>query len=219
MQKHGTASSVGQFAELSATVIKALPRQIPPKVLQMWGSNGAWLEQVLLEALCPPSVESIQLSGWKTLLTQRIPASVLMERLENAQVAFGNENPMAIELLRETKTPSVPRHNTLVRPRVFELGFEKNPTTAELYDRIKMLGSLCSIHDAFFLAAELAAKEELRHETVYIATEPVQWEGSSPMIPVLERRYAEDPLSFALTMAPLEWTWTLETRFVFRKNT
>ena len=52
MSKHGTALSVGQFAEFSAAVLKALPRNIDPEVALDWARNGASLSGALAKALC-----------------------------------------------------------------------------------------------------------------------------------------------------------------------
>lgn len=56
MSKHGTALTVGQFAEFSAAVIKALPRDIDPDIALGWASNGKALTKVLAENLCPPTI-------------------------------------------------------------------------------------------------------------------------------------------------------------------
>ena len=53
-KKHGTALSLGQFTELAAAVLKALPRDIDPTVADGWVQNGASLVNALKTALCPP---------------------------------------------------------------------------------------------------------------------------------------------------------------------
>lgn len=53
MSKHGTTLTFGQFAELSAAVIKALPRDIAADVALGWANNGEALSQALRGALCP----------------------------------------------------------------------------------------------------------------------------------------------------------------------
>lgn len=53
MPKHGTALTVGQFAEFSGAVLKALPRNIHPTTALKWAQNGKELAQVLERTLCP----------------------------------------------------------------------------------------------------------------------------------------------------------------------
>jgi len=62
MSKHGTALSAGQFAEFSAAVIKALPRDINSDVALNWANNGAALKKALAKALCPPD-EAIEVKA------------------------------------------------------------------------------------------------------------------------------------------------------------
>jgi hypothetical protein len=54
MGKYGTTLTIGQFAEFGSAVLKALPRNIDPDVALNWAKNGAGLERVLRDALCPP---------------------------------------------------------------------------------------------------------------------------------------------------------------------
>jgi hypothetical protein len=49
----GTALSIGQFAELSAAVLKALPRNMSSADALAWAQNGEKLSAALASALCP----------------------------------------------------------------------------------------------------------------------------------------------------------------------
>ena len=53
MPEHGTALTVGQYAEFGAAVLKALPRDIPSTRALAWARNGVVLEKVLRQALVP----------------------------------------------------------------------------------------------------------------------------------------------------------------------
>ena len=76
----GTALSLGQFAEFSAAVLKALPRDMNPSDALAWARNGEKLERVLQSALCPlatpvPATEPIVLSvDYSQTLEQMIAA-------------------------------------------------------------------------------------------------------------------------------------------------
>jgi hypothetical protein len=49
----GTALSIGQFAELSAAVVRALPRNMNPADALAWANNGEKLAAALASALSP----------------------------------------------------------------------------------------------------------------------------------------------------------------------
>ena len=53
MPEHGTALTVGQYAEFGAAVLKALPRDIASTRALAWARNGVALEKALRRALVP----------------------------------------------------------------------------------------------------------------------------------------------------------------------
>ena len=55
----GTALSIGQFAEFSAAVLKALPREISSSDALAWARNGKKLESALQSALCPLATPAV----------------------------------------------------------------------------------------------------------------------------------------------------------------
>lgn len=55
----GTALTIGQFAEFSAAVCKALPRDISPAEALAWASNGEKLERALKSALVAAAQEHL----------------------------------------------------------------------------------------------------------------------------------------------------------------
>jgi len=57
MPKHGTASISGAFIEFECAVLRNLPRDLDPEVMDNHTNNGEALSRILREALCPKSVE------------------------------------------------------------------------------------------------------------------------------------------------------------------
>src|SRR3990167_10054902 len=78
----GTALSIGQFAEFSAAVLKALPREISSSDALAWARNGKKLESALQSALCPLATPA--------LMSEQIVLSVDYGRSLDQMIAAGN---------------------------------------------------------------------------------------------------------------------------------
>ena len=78
----GTALSIGQFAEFSAAVLKALPREISSSDALAWARNGKKLESALQSALCPLATPA--------LMSEQIVLSVDYGQSLEQMIAEGN---------------------------------------------------------------------------------------------------------------------------------
>lgn len=83
MSKHGTALTVGQFAEFASAVIKALPRDIAPEDVLFWANNGEQLSRMLCRL---PWFSHPQGHDTKPGIQIKTPSSDLLVALSTVEV-------------------------------------------------------------------------------------------------------------------------------------
>lgn len=98
------------------------------------------------------------------------------------------------------------------RVKVRDLGFTANPTTTELWARIKEAGSLCEPSDG--PALRIALKDQLTNDVCWTAMEQITASGGGPRVFALERRGDERWLGG--DWASPDVKWYLFNEFVFR---
>lgn len=87
MSKHGTALTLGQFAEFSSAVLSNLPRDIDPFIARGWVESRASLARALREALCLPETR---------LLVPRGPAKATLTKRLDAKASYRNQGDLHV---------------------------------------------------------------------------------------------------------------------------
>ena len=131
MPKHGTASISGAFIEFECAVLRNLPRDLDPEVMDNHINNGEALSRILREALCPKSVEVEKSEKSKTNENENI--------FENVDLIFRPSAELYFALFGK-----IPDFSGLTVPEV--------PQDGHQYLVIVVDKELCSSKEALFQA-------------------------------------------------------------------
>ncbi len=139
MPKHGTALTLGQFAEFGGAVLKALPRDIDPDVALNWAKNGSALERVLREVLEPSAQQTpTTLKVWKTIkLGLRKSPGEYRQALLAGKFCIED---YANQILGKTPVSQEEVEVDLVLATDLQLGFKVNTRRDAIYERVSKLG-------------------------------------------------------------------------------
>jgi hypothetical protein len=139
MSSHGTALSLGQFAELVAAVTRNLPRDIDPDIADCWVRNGKALAKVLQGSLCSAAA---CFPTWKTVELGAVKNAKEYHRvLEEVGVFISGDADAILSKQTYTDRQTVVE---LVVLSVADLGFKKTTTYGDVCTRALKLGlELC----------------------------------------------------------------------------
>src|SRR3989338_1237542 len=123
MPEHGTALTVGQYAEFGAAVLKALPRDIASTRALAWARNGAALEKALRQALVPQIFSFfITVDGNKTV----------------EQMVGAGRYPICDPLISSRHFPCKPHRSGVFEAHIIKLG--RNISSRDAIVEIDMMG-------------------------------------------------------------------------------
>lgn len=164
----GTALSIGQFAELSAAVLKALPRELDLNYALLWTRNGKKLADALRSALSA--------SGYFEVFIECEVGGKANDELINEINASGRVVPPMSKYLME-RPEWMPGPKERVKfgcAKIQDLWsvHEQRPTTTEVLARIVKLGhSPCEPGDA--PAVRLVLTDEQLQHRIWVAMKPI----------------------------------------------
>ncbi|MBI2052666.1 MAG: hypothetical protein HYT34_00250 [Candidatus Ryanbacteria bacterium] len=148
---------------------------------------------------------------YRTLTIGGVPADELLRRLE-AKKCFVSD--WARDVMGKPAFTTAKEKITLnlARATVRELGFMKEPTTIELFRRVKELGELCPGEVGPHL--RLVLDDQRNGDYFWVAMEPIVDSHGNPHAFGVERRGGSKQWLYAFYASP-ERGWSLEGEVVF----
>lgn len=150
------------------------------------------------------------ITHYKTIKITKESSKSLIKNIEKKGIYVSDWSK---EIALKISTPKKEEIIELGMATVQELGFEKNPTTTELFDRIKSLGyELCPPMTGLHLRLN---DYDQKVGWYYIAMEPIADSGGRPSVFSVERvvgggRWLNTPWAYPRAQ------WSLDNRLVFR---
>lgn len=169
-----------QLKAFHAALVTASPDDLEPDVMQGWIDNPASLARAVRVALAPNMDGAAAWSVWRTITIGGVSKGDLASRLKDgffvsdwARDIMGNKR--AFTTLPESTGIA------LVQVKVADLGFTKEPTTTELYQRARERGlNLCPAEVGPHL--RLADADQKRGTWYRVAMEPISGSDGVPLV-------------------------------------
>lgn len=170
------------------------------------------LEEVALACGLKTQVNSMALKTLRTLTIGGIPPAELVKRLTDGNFYVSDR---AHDIMGKPAFTTLPKPTNikLVQSTVADLGFKAQPTTTELFARIKEVGNFCPAEVGPHL--RLADTDQERGTCYWIAMEPILCSDGAPR--VFRVRRPADGLQWSLSTshACSHDPWFLGNRIVF----
>lgn len=150
-------------------------------------------------------------SIWHPLTIGGVPADKLLEQLENAGCEVSSWVKDIMGKSQFTTLPK-PTHIQLAKAKVKDLGFKEEPTTTELFTRIKEVGDLCPAKVGPHL--RLAGQDQPKGTIYWVAMKPITGSDGYPFV-FSVRRFVDGRRWLDTYCASPDARWSLELEIVF----
>ena len=149
---------------------------------------------------------------WKTIMVGGLSKDKLLKRLVDSG---RNVSDWAKDIMSKSafKTSTKPHEVSFVRVKVRDLGFTQNPTTTELFARIKEVGELCQPEDGPWLALQ----DQPCGDIFWLAMEPITDSGGGPGVFSVGRD-GDGGRWLGAVCADPDSHWSLDGEIVFRSR-
>jgi len=148
---------------------------------------------------------------WKTIMVGGLSKDKLLKRLvqagRNVSDWVKDHSKLAF------KTSAEPHEISFIRVEVKDLGFTQNPTTTELFARIKEVGELCQPEDGPWLALQ----DQPCGDIFWLAMESIAGSGGNPMVFIVGRN-DDSGRWLGTRYAGPDNPWYLDNEVVFRSR-
>lgn len=153
--------------------------QVPTEVVQQIIDDPTGSGREFTKFLLNGGQVQAGLSVWKTISIGGVDIHGLQKQLKDGDF-YVSDWAKDIMSKPEFTTLTEPTEIHLARVRVKDLGFKKEPTTAELFARIKEVGDLCPAEVGPYLRLDL--KDQPKGDWFWVAMEPIAGSGGDPRI-------------------------------------